>query len=173
MGHAQVEVGTVATSPIPTLAATVTRAGDVYKVTPASINYSATAGSWWADVSMNAVINSSRVIGNLASSMTPLFMNNATQFGLYDNLAFITKTVGSSLGSHKLAAAFQSADRAMTVDGLAPVTDTQAGTALLSPGASIGFGCDPNGADQINGYIRKLRYVPRRPSNAELVTMTA
>src|SRR6185437_14523772 len=50
---AQLEIGSAATSPIPTYASTVTRAVDNYQIpTAASINYSPTAGSWWVDFLM-------------------------------------------------------------------------------------------------------------------------
>jgi hypothetical protein len=168
---AQMEAGTVATSPIPTLAATVTRAADQVNVTPASINYSATAGSWWVDAEFKSFGGNDFVVANIPSGNAALFINSTTQFGLYDGVAFILKTVPSILGSHKLAAAFASADRAVTADGLVPGTDTQAGAALLSPGTSIQFGGQST-VNTPNGYIRKVRYLPRRKSGAEMVTET-
>jgi hypothetical protein len=166
----QFEAGTVATSYIPTLAATVTRAADQVSVTSASINYSATAGSWWVDAYVNDVVGSGRIIGYQQGGNTPIFTNSSTAFGLFDPVAFILKTVPNALGSHKLSAAFASADRALTADGLAVSTDTTAGTALLSPGTFIGIGGDISGFNNV--YIRRVRYLPRRPSNAYMVTET-
>jgi hypothetical protein len=167
---AQCEAGTVATSHIPTLGATVTRAVDQVSVTTATIGYSATAGSWWADVDAKTAALGNRIVGR-QDSYAPLYMN-ATAFAYYDLQANFTKTVSSVVGSNKVASAFQSADRAITANGLAPSTDTTAG-ASFSPGTSIGFGYDPNaGTSQMNGYIRKIRYVPRRKTNPELVAET-
>jgi hypothetical protein len=161
------------TSAIPTLAATVTRAADIYSVTPASINYSATAGSWWADVNLLAAANGQRIIGYTTGSNYPISVYDATTLQLYDGAGAVNKTITSSVGLNKVAAAFASGDRALTANGLAPGTDATAGIALGSPGASIGFGYNPaNGISQINGYIRKVRYLPRRPTNAELSAMT-
>jgi hypothetical protein len=170
----QYEAGTVASSHIPTLAATVTRAADQVNVTPASINYSATAGSWWVDLSLNAfgAGGTDRIIGYQAGSNTPIYVGGGTAFQIYDGVSNISRTVGSVLGLHKLAVAFASGDRALTADGLAVSTDASAGAAFLSPGTNIFFG-NNIGADVMTGYLRKLRYLPRRPSNAELVTMTA
>jgi hypothetical protein len=89
---AQLETGTVATSYIPTLAASVTRAADLCLCTAASINYSATA--------------------------------------------------------------------------VAATTDAGATAGILAP-VQIYFG-----VANMNGWIRKLRYLPRRPSNAELAVMS-
>jgi len=167
----QMEAGTVATSPIPTVAATVTRAADNIRITPASINYSATAGSWWADVSLNAFIADARIIGYTSVYM-PMGTPTTTSFTLNDLAGSAGKTVTSVLGVHKVAMAFQSADRAITADGLAAATSATAGIALGTPGANIGIGYSPGSGAEINGYIRKVRYLPRRMSNAELVTAT-
>ena len=172
MWNAQVEPGNTATSPIPNPTdGVVTREADQVKVTPASINYSATAGSWWVDVEFKSFVSNDFVVSNIPSGNTALFVNSTTTFGLYDGVAYILKTVPTILGSHKLAAAFASADRAVTADGLAPGIDTQAGAALLSPGTGIQFGGQAT-VNTPNCYIRKLRYVPRRKTNAELVTET-
>jgi hypothetical protein len=170
---AEVELGTIATSVIPTYGATSTRAGENYKVTSASINHSATAGSWWAEVSLSTISLNARIIGYETSSFTPMYMSSGAGnlFTLYDGNSVI-KAVTSVLGNHKVAAAFQSADRAITADGLAVATDATAGIALGSPGTSIGFGSLATGLGNITGYIRKLRYVPRRKTNPEMVSET-
>lgn len=170
---AQAETGSVATSPIPTLTASVTRAVDNYNVTPASINHSATAGSWWADCDLpfNSLATP-RLIGYASNSSGPICFRNVTvqNFSLNDSTA-LTKTIGSALGLHKAASAWQSGDRAITADGLAVVTDAGSTASLLAPGATIGFG-NTAGTSAMLGWIRKIRYLPRRPSNAELVSMT-
>ena len=72
----------------------------------------------------------------------------------------------------ELACAFQVGDRALTVDGQTPGVNAEA-TGALSPGTYIGFGCNSaNTVDQITGYIRQIRYVPRRKTNAEIQTET-
>jgi hypothetical protein len=66
--------------------------------------------------------------------------------------------------------AFTSGSRAITAKGLAPSTDAGTTTTLLSP-TTVFFGSG-NGTN-MHGYIRKLRYLPRKPSGAELQAMTA
>jgi hypothetical protein len=172
---ANYEVGTVATSYIPTLAATVTRAADNVTVTPAQINHSATAGSWWADIEViKPPAAVARIIGYEAGSMTPLYMqaNTAPMYvGLFDGAGNILKlNSGSNYGRHKVASAFQINDRALTFDGLAASTDTTAGIAFGSPGALIGIGGDPGTTQGL--YIRQTRYLPRRQTNTELQVST-
>ena len=167
----QLETGTITTSPIPTTSASVTRAADMVSITPASINYSATAGSWWADVNLRTGALGNRIVA-YQNGYTPLYVIGATTFGYYDAAANYGIAVPSIVGSNKVACAFQSADRAITSRGLAVSTNTAVGAAF-GAGTAIGIGYDTQAtADQINGWIAKLRYVPRRKSNAELVTET-
>jgi hypothetical protein len=167
---AQLEPGTVATSYIPTLAATVTRAADQVNVTPASINYSATAGSWWVENYLLEGSINRTIIGQDGFTATPLYYNaNGYQInGAAQIYQLITGLIGNV---KKGAVAFQSADFAITGDGLAPVTSTGSIGNLLSP-TTIYFGSG-SGLASTHGYIRKVRYLPRRPTNAELQTMTA
>ena len=171
VSRAQLEIGTVATSPIPTFAATATRAVDLYSVTPASINYSATAGSWWADLSFRPFGTAqSRAIA-YATSYSPMYQNTATAFALFETLA-LNKVVPSTAGAHKLASAFTTGDRAITADGLTAAVDAGGVTNLLAPGALIYMGGNLT-TNSLNNYIRKLYYVPRRMTNTELEIKTA
>jgi hypothetical protein len=172
VSNAQLETGSVASSIIPTFAASATRALDRYNLASASINYGATAGSWWADLTVGTMVGGGRIIVYTTSTSAPLYVANGTNFGLVDAAATVLKPVGSVLGAHKIASAFQSADRAVTADGLAAVTNATAGVALLSPGATIYVGGDPGGS-LAHLQIRKLTYRPRRVTNADLATETA
>jgi len=164
----QCETGTVATSYIPTLAATVTRAADQVSVTPASIGHSATAGSWWAEWNVPAVVANGRIIGNTSAS-APLLMN-ANAVGMLDGTTLSKSLTWAVNTTHKAASAYASGDRAVTLNGAAVAADAGAVTNLLAPGAAIYFG--NGGSTPMLGWLRKVRYLPRRPTNAELVTMS-
>ena len=168
MGHAQIEAGTVATSPIPTTAASVTRAVDSYSATAASIGNSATAGSWWAEFYPLEGSVDRIIIGRNATAI-PLFYNGGAPVEMIDGTNLYK--LGSPLDTvTKSMSAFQSGDRAVTFNGEAPATDAGATTNLLNP-TTIYLGTGA-GALTMLGYIRKVRYLPRRPINAELQTMT-
>jgi hypothetical protein len=165
----QVELGSVATSYIPTLGATVTRAVDSYNCTAASIGNSGTAGSWWAEMNHNIVLaGTPRIIGT-AGAASPLYYTAATTPGMLDTTG-LTKTTTTIVGStHKVWSAFASGDRAFTADGLAAATDAGATSGLLAP---VTLYLGSGGSAPMNGYLRKVRYLPRRPTNAEGATMT-
>jgi hypothetical protein len=165
----QLETGTVATSTIPTVGATVTRAADRYNCTAASIGYSATAGSWWAELYLMKGTGNEDIIG-LNNSGQPLFYNN-TAFEM-DQGGLLYKLVPSLINNvSKGISAYQSGDRAITGNGLAPSTDAGATSLLLSP-ASIWFGNTQANFAPMLGYIRKVRYLPRRPTNVEMQAMS-
>jgi hypothetical protein len=163
--NAQLETGSVATSVIPTLAS-VTRAADQVSVTSASINYSATAGSWWVEHFVRS--GQGWIIGQNTSSAPTWHADDAYFLSSGTNLSI--NGTGILNNVNKVIAAFQAGDRAITFNGFAPATDAGVATNLLNP-ASINFGSGTGGIP-ITGYIRKVRYLPRRPTNAELQTMT-
>jgi hypothetical protein len=154
------------TSAIPTLAATVTRAADSISVTAASINYSATVGSWWVEHFVRS--GQGWIIGQNTSSAPIWHADDAYFLSSGTNLSI--NGTGILNNVNKVIAAFQAGDRAITFNGFAPATDAGVATNLLNP-ASINFGSGTGGIP-ITGYIRKVRYLPRRPTNAELQTMT-
>jgi hypothetical protein len=167
----QFESGIVATSPMPTAGVAVTRAADQVSVTSASINYSATAGSWWVDATPMA-LTGYPIIGFANGSASPSKVGSPTTLVMFDGTN-TQKTVANSLADHKTAAAYAAGDRAFTADGLTVQVDVGSTTNLLNPG-TIGFGSTPGvGASTGLMYIRKLRYVPRRKTNLELVTESA
>lgn len=176
VSNAQLEISSsIATSYIPTYAATATRAADNYKVTPAQINYSSTAGTWWIEAEIKRFGGNDTLIGCAPSSNSPLFASHVNQFGFYDGNIFYTAAAGgSTLGVHKVACAFASADRALTTNGNAPTLNTAAGTALLTGNTLLGVGSIPTGigTNFSTNWIRKVKYLPRRQSNAELQSST-
>jgi len=169
----QTETGTVATSPIPTLGTTVTRAADRAFIEAASINYSATAGSWWVEHYTQLGQTSQWIIGTNTSAATPIFSSGDHFYGMDSNSSPIYSIIGSGATGNinRAAVAFQSGDRAISAKGLVPTTDAGATAAILAP-LQIWFGFGSGGIN-MNGWIRKVRYLPRRPSNAELQAMTA
>jgi hypothetical protein len=172
VSFAQLELGSRPTSFISTAGAAGTRAGDLYNVTPSSINYSATAGSWWMDLELeNPQGGAARIIGYVVGISAPFFVSNATTFGLYGGAATLSKTVSSVYGNHKLSCAFQSGDRALTADGLTVATDALETANLLAPSSPIYLGAAASGF-QMSGWIRQVRYLPQRITNAEMVTET-
>jgi len=166
--------GGAPTSYIPTTTAYATRNGDVYRITPASINNNPAAGTWWIELELLSVQRTARIIG-FDSGSTPIYQNNPTTFGLFDiSGGAETISVPSTLGINKIATAYQSADKAIVADGLPAVSDTAGSTGLLAPGVGINLGSYGGaGSDWVHGYIRRTTYRPRRVANGQMQTETS
>jgi hypothetical protein len=170
--RAQLETGSVATSVVPSFASTGSRATDQYLFTSASINHSATAGSWWCECYMMLSSGTVRAIC-YTSTAAPVVHDNSTSFYIFDGTLKAIAVTGLIGTTHKVASAWTSGARAVTADGLTVGTDAGSTTNLLAPGTSVFFGHAGAGASPINGYIRKAFYVPRKMTNPELVAKTA
>jgi hypothetical protein len=167
VSNAQLETGTVATSLIPTYGVTQTRAIDGYIVLPAAINYSATAGSWMAEWSARTAVAGNRIIGFTTGTATPLCTAGTGLTILLSDSTALTSSAGSSSVNvfRKGAAGYASGARAISYNGTAAVADAGSTTSLFNP-VNIFLGGSGSGA--LNGYVRKVFYVPRKLSNAEL-----
>lgn len=191
IGRPQFEAGAFATSYIPTTTAAVTRAADVATAALGSIGFNALEGS----VTGEASILASGTSGNKKSifSLTPGNFNAEIR-GVLFNATSLSYTVGDStlggtqanlsatvaaLSGFTFATAYKENDFGLSANGLAPVTDTLgAVTANIN---HFNIGCTPQTSsgtsnvkgDYLNGHIKRLRYHPRRLTNAELQTITS
>lgn len=164
---------TVATSFIPTTTATVTRPADNINFTPASINYSATAGSWVAEHYFKETLSSVRVVGWQPLTVTPITTSSALAMLLFDSTSVVNGGGVAWTGFvRRTAAAYASGDRAISYAGATASTDAGSTVSLLAPTSNIGIGSNAGGSP-IHGYVRKVVYVPRRMTNAELKTKSS
>ena len=110
------------------------------------------------------IIGSATASGPLLYNLGGLVIRDGTQIYIPPGPSLVNNI-------NKLMSAFATGSRAVTYNGQAPTTDAGTVTNLLTP-TYVGFGSNTTGTATMKGYIRKVRYLPRRPTNAELVTMT-
>ena len=177
----QLEAGTFATSYIPTpTAATATRLADVASVSTQAFPYSATEGTLVANGSpFVSTVGTWQVIAELGTG------GNQNVFELYKignttngSLQIVSGGVESYIA---LSNAFP-ANAASKIGGVYKANDFQAaangtlGTPVTSgavPAAASNLYLGKYGGNnsvQWNGHIRQITYLPRRISNADLVT---
>jgi hypothetical protein len=181
IGLPQLELGAFATSVIPTTTTALTRSADV-----ASVN---TLSPWF-----NSVTGTTYFEGVTFDTLTSAFPR-AYQFndGTNNNVIQITRnnsagnarmsvvsggvaqaaadaTTWTLSATTKAALAYAANDFAIVANGGAVTTDTS-GTVPTVTAFSLGAGTP--GISQLNGYLRRITYYPRRLSNAELQTLTA
>lgn len=179
---AQVELGSFATSHIPTTTAAVTRQYDLITGTSLSPWFNAAAGSLVAQFDTLAVgAGGSAILLSIASNAggslncAPQLdvMPNATVRAVYTNAAGATLS-NASRGTYsfgevaRTACAFSSAGSAIALNGAGPTTATTSGTPAPT-GINLGGG---GSTQMLNGHLRKIQFYPRRLSNTELTTLS-
>jgi hypothetical protein len=176
---AQLEVGSFATSYIPTTTTSVTRNADVATVAISQFPYSATTGTIIAQATAaNATAAFSGALFNQAVSLSDGTLNNRLHIQRADatnimagrvfasgvDTASLSLAVLNNGATAKVALAWAVNDFAACMSGGSVVTDT-AGSVPVVTTLYIG---SMNNAGFWNGHIRQTTYFPRRLSNAEL-----
>lgn len=178
IGAPQLELGAAVSSPILTNSAQATRSSDICSLY---------TGAWFNNVegTLYAEIMTGPGIGTnnqILASFDDLTINNrlalykvpAGNVKAFSRVASVLQSdlTGASTGNMqvvKSAFAFKTNDFALCVGGAAAVT-ASAGT--LPAVASLVLGDGSGSGAKLNGWLRDLRYYPRRLSNAELQALT-
>lgn len=174
---AQLEAGAFPTSYIPTTTASVVRSADVCTITGANFTsfYNQSEGTVYAE-SRSATVNGITTTFSLSNSTANerwlnRFAQNEqvviTSAGVEANLDALNPVAGTL---YKVATAGKLNDFAMSINGLAVVTDTSQPMPVVDR-AGIGNSTGTNTAGAVT--IASLRYYKKRLPNAKLVTLTA
>jgi hypothetical protein len=178
---AQVEAGSFPTSPIHTIATTVTRAADnQLTIARTSTPYAnSAANSWVVEVARLGVnTGNPRLIGfdGTSNTETPVAVQDADQFMAFDGTNTRVSTVGGITSwltsTNKVGIAYDeniSAADLVANNGAA----SSPGNLAFGSVATITFGALNNSsASTLNGYLRKVTMTARRFSISELQTRT-
>jgi hypothetical protein len=180
--YAQLEAGAHATSWLATTSAPVTRAADLCLTTTLEPWFSESAGTFFVEYMLSwpipAIDGQARRLlqvdgGDDYESHVAAFVASDGVRGAFSYAGSTEQSSLTSLGSiapgvvQKQAYAFAANDIAVIASGGSLATDTSAelSTALTT------FRIGP--AYQPNGYIRKVKFYPRRLSNTELAALVA
>lgn len=181
---AQLEVGAFATSYIPTVASTVTRAADIATMTSANFSswYNASEGTFVASfeaspntyttylAASNGTVaqNSMHMDNDGSGNMRAAYYSGSSAVALLSLGA-----VGTLNAVNKIATAYSVNDFAASRNGAAAVTDTAG--AVPSGVDRLNIGADPSGAavNVSNTHIRTITYYPSRLSNTQLQALSS
>lgn len=172
---AQIEVGSVATSYIPTTTQAITRGADVINKTGVSSLIGQTEGTIYAEVDISAFVTGKRLVelsnGSAANRMVISVQGSLIQF-LVQNASSTQATIDSatlSAGTFKVAAAYASNDFVFYVNGVKAGEDFIGTVPTLN---QINIGSTWNSILQFNDRIRAAAVYPNRLTNAQLQTLT-
>jgi hypothetical protein len=174
---AQLEVGSVATSYIPTVAATATRNADVISKTGVSGFIGQLEGWLYAEVDIKTFTVSSRILSindNTAENRIDITINTSSRIRLLVVEANVTQAdiqtaINQPVGIYKIAVGYAANDFVLYVNGTQIGTDTSVAVPATS---QINLGSSFSSTLQFNDRIRAAAIGMTRISNAELAAMT-
>jgi hypothetical protein len=183
IGLPQMELGSVATSEIPTTAAAVTRNADVITLSGAvSGCIGQTEGTIYAEVDLRASASSSarrivnmRVDGSNLLSLEISTAGTSVDFSAVSGGSSVTATAsGITTGIYKIAVGYNSAasGTVLYVNGTLRDTKTIAIPNLSAAVFGLGVRGDGAAATQFNDRIRSAALYTTRLTNAELAALT-
>ena len=181
--QAQMETGSVATSPIVTTAGTASRVGDVVTLASASSVIGQSAGTLYVEAERIGFLNNlvERLFnvtdGSASANRIMLLIQENTKVArLIVTASSVAQAdiVGSTLvsGVFKMAGAYATDDVALYLNGASVGTDTSA-TIPACNRVNIGtLETGATGTATFNGWIRSVALFPTRLDNTTLATLT-
>ena len=177
---AQFEAGSFPTSYMKNegTASGVTRSADVASIPVADFGYNQSEGTLFVEWKQS--IGAASYVAMLSDgtatnrSMVRQFANGSAYYSTITNSVsqgdILTGTVVDNQ-SNKIGVVYKHNDAAGVLNGASAVTDA---TFLVPEGVStLSIGSYTVGSSQyINGHIKKLMYIPRRVTNAQLISLT-
>ena len=175
---AQLEAGSFPTSYIKSNSgSTTTRSADVASIPVADFGYNQSAGTVSFDFQVNESTSNKRLLSLNADNSSNridalLLSSNEIQGYTVDGgvvqTFFGTGNTYTDGTMAKFAFSYKKDDYAMTLNGGTVVTDTSASVPSVT---QLEIGTGPFN-DYANGHIKKLMYIPRRVTNAQLISLT-
>ncbi len=177
---AQLETGSVATSYIPTVAATATRNADVISKTGVSGFIGQTAGTIYAEVQVSEFTADRRIVaisdGTSDNSIVLQKGANSTLRGIVTtasgSVADIATASGQTAGVYKIALAYAANDFVLYVNGTQIGTDTS-GAVPACTDVYLGKIETSASTNMLNDRIRAAAIYATRLSNTELASLTS
>lgn len=182
---AQLEVGTFATSFIPTGASPTARAADVATMTGTNFSswYNQTAGAFVVGITPKGVPTGANLVrflevnnGATATDRNPLIL--ATSAGVASTRYQVAGAVQATLDSSasffaanstvKIATAYAANDFSVSYGGASVVTDAAGSVSTGATQMTIGYATSGGGVAIFNGHIRQIVYYNRRLPNGVL-----
>ncbi|MED5608487.1 hypothetical protein VV867_12400 [Pseudomonas sp. JH-2] len=176
-GQPQIEVGSFPTSYIPTTGSQVTRAADLASVNMLSPWLNATAGTMFVEWSVIGTTYNAPVWVLQGSGTNLIRQRSDSSKPLFDIFVAATQQASIAVGAPVVAGVVRKAAGAWATDSVQAAVDgllgTEDVTSQVPVVSQLAMGRASVTSAYFNGHLRRIRYVPRRLSNAELQAMTA
>lgn len=170
---AQLETGTVATSPIITYGATATRAADNISLATSAFPYNQPTGTIYCQFDASFPGGNARFISldnGVGARVLDCYYSTSTILTAYDGTGNLPNIGYTNNAQADYAACYATTDYAHVVNGGTVGTSS---SATVNTAAKISVGQAGNATAQLNGILKKIAYWPRRVSDADLQTLTS
>lgn len=173
----QAELGSFATSYIPTTSAAVTRAGETLAILTVDPWYAVTEGTWLIEASIPSATGIRRTLlhaANATDSYSPLISAEASDgirgLAIVSGVYVFDQVQGAVAATTKAALIYKSGAYRYSVDG---ITLTGSTPSIPIKPTQVGIGCryTPN-EEHANGHIRRFTYLPFAVDDLTLKQMT-
>jgi hypothetical protein len=172
---AQLELGSFATSFIPTAGVAVARSADVANMTGTNFSswYNATEGAFAAWFTPDSTVASNTRVfnvsqagaNNTAGRLSDIYSSGTTWFSFNGSTNVTCGAAAVTSAQQKVASAYKAGSYAANLNG---GTGGTASSATLNTPDRITLGASASTAGFLNGHIQKLLYWPQRLTNAEV-----
>lgn len=177
IGLPQLEKGAFATSVIPTTTAAATRAADVASINTLTPWFNATEGTLYSEATLTNIVSFNTIAslsdGTSANSMRTVQWNDGTDRPFSIATGGVTQANyfnTGQIGTAKYAGAYKLNDVNASKNGSIGITDT---TATIPVVTALWLGQTGSSLFLLNGYLKIIKYYPRRLTNAELQILTS
>ena len=169
---AQLEIGSFATSYIPTTTGSVARSADV--VTYSGTLPTVVPGAIYCQATLTDAVSAHRIwqfnLNNTGNNID-LYAFSSVFNGQVDGATNAYNNRAAAAGTYKTALAFANADQALVLSGAAANTATASIATISQNKLQLG---NSLGASQfLDGHIREIAFWPTRIGNTNLQTLTA
>ena len=172
----QLEVGSFATSYIPTSGSTVTRSPDIASIPVSAFGYNQEAGTVVVEATAYAGNPNNANYASLGNAALTDFVRLWTWEGQTSHVRWtgtnfdvvIPFTSGTA---EKFAGAYAQDNYNIALDGAAATPDTSGAQTLI--GSVLRLGAKTSATEFLNGHIKSLSYFPRRLTDAQLQELTS
>jgi hypothetical protein len=171
---AQLEAGSFPTSYIKSNSgSTTTRSADVASIPVADFGYNQSAGTLFVEANAPDGSNQNRltqlVTSGGATNRVVDLHRVTDDIVMYNGTTTMTGDAFAASHDIKAAGAYKSGDYALVSDGGSATTVSD--STVYTPD-TLTIGMNGASARQLNGHIKKLMYIPRRVTNAQLISLT-
>lgn len=173
---AQVELGTVATSPIITYGSTVLRAADPPEIVTSLFPYNVSEGTLYIKAIAPKLVSNGRFLSlnnnSTAIRVADVFASIVTQIGVYKTIdaTTMTTTLAAVGGNQRIAVRYKQNDYHSSYNGTLGTPDTATGAMETATMLEIGHQANAN---QMPMIIQQVAYFPEAKANAILQAMGA